>query len=82
VFCKWHLKTQQGIRNLLPEEAVRLAGTDTDHAQRDLFNAIAQGNFPSWNVSVQIMTEAEAARYHNQSVRPHEGLASQGLPPE
>src|SRR5580704_1919284 len=46
VFCKWHLKTQQGIRNLLPAEAARLAGTDPDHAQRDLFNAIAQGNFP------------------------------------
>ena len=64
VFCKWHLKTQQGIRNLLPEDATRLAGTDPDHAQRDLFNAIAAGNFSRWNVFVQIMTEADAARYH------------------
>src|SRR6266478_4281956 len=44
VFCKWHLKTRQGIRNLLPEEAARLAGADPDHAQRDLFNAIAAGS--------------------------------------
>lgn len=64
VWCKWHLKTQQGIRNLLPEEAVRLAGADPDYAQRDLFNAIAEGNFPRWNVFVQVMTEAEADQYH------------------
>jgi len=64
VWCKWHLKTRQGIRNLLPEEAARLAGADPDHAQRDLFNAIAAGSFPRWNASVQIMTEADAARYH------------------
>ena len=63
VYCKWHLKTRQGIRNLLPEEAARLAGSDPDYAQRDLFAAIERGDFPSWDVYVQIMTEAEAATY-------------------
>jgi catalase len=63
VFCKWHLKTRQGIRNLLPAEAARLAGVDPDYAQRDLFAAIERGEFPSWDVYVQIMTEAEAATY-------------------
>jgi catalase len=63
VWVKWHLKTQQGIRNLLPEDAARLAGTDPDHAQRDLFGAIAAGDFPKWNVFIQVMTEAEAATW-------------------
>jgi catalase len=63
VYCKWHFKTRQGIKNLLPEEAVRLAGANPDYAQRDLFNAIEKGDFPSWAVSVQIMTETEAAQY-------------------
>jgi catalase len=63
VWCKWHLKTRQGIRNLLPAQAAALAGTDPDHAQRDLFKAIAEANYPRWNVFVQIMTEAEAAQY-------------------
>src|SRR5688572_14412605 len=63
MYCKWHLKTRQGIRNLLPEEAQRLAGSDPDYAQRDLFTAIERGDFPSWDVYVQIMTEAEAATY-------------------
>ena len=63
VWVKWHLKTQQGIKNLLPEDAARLAGTDPDHAQRDLFSAIASGDFPKWNVFIQVMTEAEAASW-------------------
>ncbi|KQU78322.1 MULTISPECIES: catalase [unclassified Rhizobacter] len=63
VWVKWHLKTQQGIRNLLPEDAARLAGTDPDHAQRDLFGAIASGDFPKWNVFIQVMTEAEAVAW-------------------
>jgi catalase len=62
VWCKWHLKTQQGIRNLSPAEATRLAGSDPDHAQRDLFVAIARGDFPRWSVSLQVMTEAQAAQ--------------------
>ncbi|WP_280153701.1 catalase [Piscinibacter sp. XHJ-5] len=61
VWVKYHLKTQQGIRNLSAADAVRLAGTDPDYAQRDLFNAIAAGKFPRWTVYIQVMTEAEAA---------------------
>ena len=63
VWVKWHLKTQQGIKNLLPEDAARLAGSDPDHAQRDLFAAIERGDFPKWNVSIQVMTEAEAVAW-------------------
>ena len=63
VWVKWHLKTQQGIKNLSAEEAGRLAGADPDHAQRDLFNAIAEGRFPKWDVSIQVMTEAQAAAW-------------------
>jgi catalase len=61
VWVKWHLKTQQGIKNLSSAEAARLAGTDPDHAQRDLFDAIARGDFPRWNVFIQVMSEAQAA---------------------
>ncbi|MEA9392544.1 catalase [Acerihabitans sp. TG2] len=59
-FVKWHFKTLQGIKNLLPEEADRLAASDPDYAQRDLFTAIEQGNFPRWRVCIQIMKEQEA----------------------
>ncbi len=60
VWVKWHLKTRQGIRNLTAEQATRLAGSDPDYAQRDLWEAIASGRFPQWDVSIQVMTEAAA----------------------
>lgn len=62
-YIKWHFKTKQGIKNLLPEKAEELAGSDADYSQRDLFNAIEEGNFPKWRVCLQIMPEAEAANY-------------------
>ena len=67
VWVKWHLKTQQGIKNLIADDAARLAGTDPDHAQRDLFEAIARGDFPKWNVYIQVMTEADAVAWEGRT---------------
>lgn len=58
-YCKWHFKTNQGIKNLLAADADVLAGTDPDYAQRDLTHAIERGEFPSWSVKIQVMPEAE-----------------------
>jgi len=58
-WVKWHIKTLQGVKNLSAAEATRLAGTDPDYAQRDLFNAIASGDFPRWSVEMQVMTDEQ-----------------------
>ena len=68
-WVKWHLKTQQGIRNLPAAEAVRLAGADPDYAQRDLFGAIARGDFPRWNVLIQIATDAVLLAWERKTGR-------------
>ncbi|MDZ5604617.1 catalase [Pseudomonas sp. RP23018S] len=60
-WVKWHYKTQQGIKNLSAAEAARLAGTDPDYAQRDLFEAIERGDYPKWTAYIQVMTEEHAA---------------------
>jgi catalase len=62
-WMKVHFRTQQGIENFSADEATRLAGDDPDWATRDLFDNIEQGNFPRWNVYVQIMPELEAEHY-------------------
>jgi catalase len=59
-YVKFHLKTNQGIQNLSTEDGERIAGLDPDYAVRDLFNAIATDNFPSWTLYVQIMTVDQA----------------------
>ena len=60
-WCKWHFKTNQGIKNLTNEEAAKMPANG---AQKDLVEAIDRGEFPSWRVEVQIMTEEEARNYH------------------
>ncbi len=63
VWIKWHFRTNQGVKNLTDAQATELAGTDPDHAARDLYNSIEQGNFPSWTAYVQIMTPEEADKF-------------------
>jgi catalase len=61
VYCKFHHKTDQGIRNLDVKKAEQLAASDPDYGLRDLYNAIANGNFPSWTTYIQVMTMEQAA---------------------
>jgi len=63
-YVKWHFKTKQGIKNFNAQSANEMRGIDPDYSQRDLFNAIKEGNFPKWTVSVQIMPEQQAETYH------------------
>jgi len=57
------LKTNQGIKNFTAAEAERLVSVDPDYATRDLYNAIANGNYPSWTTYIQVMTFAEAEKF-------------------
>jgi catalase len=63
-YVKWHFKTRQGIKNFTREQADEMRGKDPDYAQRDLFSAIAKGDFPKWRVCAQLMPEKEADTYH------------------
>ena len=63
VWVKFHLKTQQGIKNLTNKEAAEIIAKDRESHQRDLFEAIAKGDFPKWTLYFQIMTEEQAVHY-------------------
>lgn len=63
-WVKFHYRTQQGIENLSDTEAANIIANDRESHQRDLFDNIAQGNFPSWKLFVQIMNEDQANAYH------------------
>ena len=41
-----------------------MAAEDPDHQTRDLFEAIARGDYPSWNVYAQVMDPKDAEQYH------------------
>lgn len=61
-WVKFHFRCQQGIENLMDDEAEALIGKDRESSQRDLFDAIKAGDFPRWNLQVQIMPEKEASK--------------------
>lgn len=62
-WVKYHFRTDQGQDFLTQQEADALAGSDADAHRRDLWDAIEQGNFPSWTLHVQIMPVDEAQGY-------------------
>ncbi len=62
-WVQYHLKTDQGIKNLTREEATRLSGENPDHATQDLIEAIDRGDYPSWTLAMQIMTPEQAQDY-------------------
>jgi catalase len=62
-WVRYHFVSHQGVEAMSPDEAQQLAGSDADHYRRDLFDAIARGEHPSWDLYVQIMPYAEAKTY-------------------
>jgi catalase len=61
-WVKFHLRCQQGIKNLSDEEAEALVGRDRESHQRDLFESIEKGDFPRWTMFIQLMPEKDAAQ--------------------
>ena len=66
-WIKLHFKTDQGIQNFTRQEAAEMCGKDPDHATRDLYESIANGEFPSWTVYAQIMTPEQVDNYRFDS---------------
>jgi catalase len=59
VLVKYHWQPKQGIKNLTQSQAEEVQGKNFNHATQDLFDAIAKGEFPEWELLVQIMEDHE-----------------------
>jgi catalase len=62
-WVKFHFKTQQGIKTLTDAEAEALVGKDRESHQRDLYESIEKGEFPKWDMKIQVVPEAAAADF-------------------
>ena len=63
VFVKFHWTPKQGLTQLVWDEAQKLAGKDPDFHRRDLYEAIASGNYPEWELGVQIVPEEDEMKF-------------------
>ena len=59
-FVKFHWRPKLGLQSTVWDEAVKIAGADQDFHRRDMFEAIAAGNFPEWEFAVQLFTQEQA----------------------
>jgi len=62
-FVKFHWRPKLGLQSTVWDEAVKLAGADPDFHRRDLFESIQAGNYPEWELAVQLFTEKEAEAF-------------------
>jgi catalase len=59
-FVKFHWRPKLGVQSTVWDEAVKLAGADPDFHRRDLYEAIDAGNYPEWDLAVQVFDQALA----------------------
>jgi catalase len=62
-WVKYHFKTEQGIQNMTLAESRAMFVEDLDYHRRDLWDAIARQEYPSWRLEMQIMPFEDAANY-------------------
>ncbi|MHA0328185.1 catalase [Sphingomonas melonis] len=56
-FVKFHWKPKAGLASTIWDETVKIAGADPDFQRRDLFERIDRGDFPEWELGVQLFDE-------------------------
>ena len=62
-FVKFHWTPKLGLQSVVWDEAVKINGADPDYHRRDLYNAIESGDFPEWELGVQLFSEEDAAGF-------------------
>jgi len=62
-YVKFHWRPKQGMQSLIWDEALKINGADPDYHRRDLWNAIDTGDFPEWELAVQLFDEEFAKSF-------------------
>jgi catalase len=62
-FVKFHWKPKLGLQSVVWNEAVKINGADPDFHRRDLWNAIQMGDYPEWELGLQLFDEDFAEQF-------------------
>jgi catalase len=62
-FVKFHWKPIKGVKSLVWDEAQKISGMDPDFHRRDLFEAIERGDYPEWELGLQIVEEKDEFKF-------------------
>jgi len=62
-YVKFHWRPKWGMQSVVWDEALKINGADPDFHRRDMWNSIEAGNFPEWELSVQLFDQAFADKF-------------------
>jgi catalase len=79
-FVKFHWKPKLGLQSVMWNEAVKINGADPDFHRRDLWDAITTGNFPEWELGVQLFDEAFAEKFAFDVLDPTKLIPEEEIP--
>jgi catalase len=63
IFVKFHWKPKLGLQSVIWSEAVKINGADPDFHRRDLWNAIQAGDYPEWELGLQLFDDKFADEF-------------------
>jgi len=81
-FVKFHWKPKLGLQSVAWNEAVKINGADPDFHRRDLWTAIQSGNFPEWELQVQLFDQDFAASFDFDVLDPTKIIPEEILAPK
>lgn len=79
-FVKFHWKPKLGLQSLVWNEAVKINGADPDFHRRDLWNAIQTGNYPEWELGMQLFDEEFAKKFEFDVLDPTKIIPEEVVP--
>src|ERR1700744_6103224 len=79
-FVKFHWKPKLGLQSVVWNEAVKINGADPDFHRRDLWNAIQSGNYPEWELGLQLFDDAFAEKFAFDVLDPTKIIPEEELP--
>lgn len=80
-FVKFHWKPKLGLQSVVWNEAVKINGADPDFHRRDLWTAIQTGNFPEWELRLQLFDQTFADAFDFDVLDPTKIIPEEVLPP-
>ena len=79
-FVKFHWKPKLGVHSVTWDEAVKISGADSDFHRRDLWEAIEAGQFPEWQLGLQIVPEEDEHKFEFDLLDPTKLIPEEMVP--
>ncbi|WP_179334549.1 catalase [Winogradskyella costae] len=81
-FVKFHWKPLLGVHSVTWDEAVKINGADADFHRRDLWDAIESGQYPEWELGIQVVAEADEHKFEFDLLDPTKLIPEELVPVE